>query len=558
MSYKNLTYFLLFNFSLTSYVSGTALPSPSIEIRNQQDQLLSGNTPQKKEHDYINESHINMAFNSIPDEYPCILIGEIKFITQPNISIDKLIPTTLNNTLQLNRCIGIKGLGIIVESINNILIGNGYITSSSKVEFYDNEKKQLAVKINFGLIEKYRIQTETKKSIWNIFPVEHGNILNVRNLEQGLDNLQNITNANAEFTIQPGQEQNSSQIHIKYMPADMLTTSVNMNNFGSKQTGKYQSSILFQLNSPTGLSDSLSLSINKDAGNKNPGNRGHGGWGLQYAIPWHYWQFGGLFNSRRYEQEIEGYSQKYLYHGKSEISELYANHTLFRSSNTKTNIQLKAYNQRSQNFIDDTEILVQRRSSSGWEWQLQYQQLLPKHVLNGSITYRRGTGAFKALPAPEERFNEGSARMEMYKADFQWETHFLTLNRIFKNRFSINGQWSPEPLTSQDRFCLGGSNSIKAFYGKNAQCGDNGTHLQNEISTSVAGYETYLGVDWGKLGGASVAPEDNEQVSGIYLGIKGRVGKYLSFNTFTGKPIKHDKRVSIPKNVLGFSTTALY
>lgn len=414
--------YIILTYILPSTAFANTQSFPDIELRNQQEQRYIQNNQQNAIKQYTPDGVTETLNKKIPTETQCLLIKDLNIIDTIPIDVKKATTGHDGDDSPIGKCVGENGLMIIKQRIDNELIKSGFITSTSTIRDYTPETEVLSISIQKGILEGHVINSPTNTTVrlQNIFPTKNGEILNLRDLEQGLDNLQNLTGANAEFMILPGREPNSSQISINYTPANLTTTSVNINNYGNKQTGKFQSSIVLRLNNPTGFNDYLSFAINKDAGNKNPGKRGTNGSEIQYAIPFLYWQFGWLFNNRGYEQSIEGYNQDYLYHGKSEITEVYASRILHRSINQKTNFQFKVYRHKSRNFIDDTEILVQRRKSAGWEWQLQHQQLLPDHILNGALTYRRGTAAFSALPAPEERFNEGSARMEMYDIDFKW------------------------------------------------------------------------------------------------------------------------------------------
>ena len=60
------------------------------------------------------------------------------------------------------------------------------------------------------------------------------------------------------------------------------------------------------------------------------------------------------------------------------------------------------------------------RRTGGWELGLNHREYLGASTLDMNLAYRRGTGAFRAMPAPEEDFGEGTSRMQVITADAQW------------------------------------------------------------------------------------------------------------------------------------------
>ncbi|WP_423739714.1 ShlB/FhaC/HecB family hemolysin secretion/activation protein [Cupriavidus basilensis] len=57
---------------------------------------------------------------------------------------------------------------------------------------------------------------------------------------------------------------------------------------------------------------------------------------------------------------------------------------------------------QSNNYIDDTEIEVQRAAPAAGSWGLTHREYFGASTLDATLAYRRGTGAFGAMAAPEE------------------------------------------------------------------------------------------------------------------------------------------------------------
>src|SRR5690606_28564918 len=130
-----------------------------------------------------------------------------------------------------------------------------------------------------------------------------------------------------------------------------------------------------------------------------------------------YWLFGFTTSHYAYYQAVAGLNPSYIYRGRSQNSDIKASRLVYRNAINKTYLSLRGFFKKSSNFIDDTEIEVQRRRTAGWELGFNQTWYLGQSLLDYSLAYRRGTGAMNALKAPEEAFGEGTSRMEMLTAD---------------------------------------------------------------------------------------------------------------------------------------------
>ena len=93
---------------------------------------------------------------------------------------------------------------------------------------------------------------------------------------------------------------------------------------------------------------------------------------------------------------------------------------------------------KSHNYIDDTEVEVQRRRTAGWEVGLNHTQYIGDTVLQLFANYKRGTGGNKSLPAPEEEFGEGTSRMQIFTAGVDFTYPFTIGNQPFRFNTSWN------------------------------------------------------------------------------------------------------------------------
>jgi len=80
-----------------------------------------------------------------------------------------------------------------------------------------------------------------------------------------------------------------------------------------------------------------------------------------------------------------------------------------------------------------------------------HREYLGASTFDASVAYRRGTGAFHSLPAPEETFGEGTSRMRVVTANAQWVTPFRIEEKSLRYIGSWRAQWDRTALVPQDR-----------------------------------------------------------------------------------------------------------
>jgi hemolysin activation/secretion protein len=332
-----------------------------------------------------------------------------------------------------------------------------------------------------------------------------------------------------------------------YMRSGNLPARYEVNNIGpvtalysgSTSTGKLMAQGTVSWDSPLGLSDLAYLSTSHGVGQRQPGPRGNDSQTLHYSLPWGYWLLATTLSRSDYRQTIAGAFQSYLYSGQTQSRELQIGRVIHRDASSKTSVQIKGLSRRSSNFIDDTEVQVQRRSTAAWEASVMHLRYWGRASGDLQLSYRRGTGAFGAMPAPEERFGEGSSRMQLGTAvaNLQWPVPGAPrLTVAHHARMQLNRT----PLVPQDRLCLGGRQSVRGFDGRQSLCGDRGHLWRNDLMLAInESASTYIGLDFGRVGGRSAQDLPDRAMSGYALGLRTQhrlpQGAQLQFEAFAGR-----------------------
>jgi hemolysin activation/secretion protein len=292
-----------------------------------------------------------------------------------------------------------------MQRVQDALIARGYVTTRVLAAAQDLRTGTLALTIIPGRIRAIRFtpDSDTRANAWNAMPASPGDLLNLRDIEQGLENFKRVPTADADIQIVPGDAPGESDLLITWKQAFALRFTLAANDGGSQSTGKKLGSVTVSGDNLLTLNDLFYVSYNHDI-DQGSGGKGTHGHTVHYSLPFDYWLLSLTSTENRYHQTVVGLTQDYRYSGSSQNHEIKLSRLLHRDGHGKTSASLRGYLSQSKNFIDDTEVDVQRRRMAGWEIGLEHRAFIADAVLDLSAAYRRGTGAFKALPAPEQDF----------------------------------------------------------------------------------------------------------------------------------------------------------
>lgn len=479
------------------------------------------------------------------DESPCFTIREIVLKSEVTDFAWARAAADPADDPASGRCLGSAGIGRVMARVQNAIVADGYITTRVLAEAQDLTGGILVLTVVPGRIRDIRFAADSegntaRANAWNALPAKPGDLLNLRDIEQGLENLKRVPTAEADIQIVPADEPGESDVVIVWKQAFPLRLTLNANDGGSKGTGKHLGSLTVSGDHLLALNDLFYMSFNRNLGTRDSedGERGTRGHTLHYSLPYGYWLLAITSSRNRYHQTVAGISQDYLYSGTSENHEVRLSRVLHRDGRGKTSAHLRGYVTRSANFIDDTEVEVQRRRMAGWELGVQHRAFVGDATLDLGAAWRQGTGAFGAMPAPEEDFDEGTHRPRILSADAALNLPFRLAGQQLRYAGSWRAQWNRTPLVPQDRFSIGGRHTVRGFDGESVLMAERGWLVRNELGWILgsSGQELYLAADHGEVGGQSADLLVGRRLTGAALGLRGGY-RNASWDIFAGVPV---------------------
>ena len=465
----------------------------------------------------------------------------------------------------LPACIGSEGINVLLRRIQNRLIDLGYVTTRVVVEPQDLRSGMLVLTVIPGKVGRIQLQDQsaipfaTRGTLWFAMPMAQGDILNIRNIEQGLENLKRVPSADANMELVPTDAVGETDVVIAYKQSLPFHLTLGLDDSGTKSTGRLQGSATFSWDNVLTLNDMFYISgtrsFKRDSDDAE-GDYGSKNISLYYSIPWKNYLLTLSGSKYSYHQTVAGAFESYTYSGESQQMKANLSRLLSRGSLHKTYVNAALWTKKSHNYINDTEIEVQRRRTAGWEVGLNHTQYIGETVLQLFANYKRGTGGNKALPAPEEEFGEGTSRMQIFTAGVDFTYPFTIGNQPFRFNTSWNGQWNGTPLTQQDKFSIGGRYTVRGFDGELSLSGEKGWLWRNELGWDIAnkGHELYLGIDRGKVHSSQEELQIGDSLMGGVIGLRGKLWG-INYDYFVGVPIKKPEGFRTSHVTTGFNVS---
>jgi len=388
--------------------------------------------------------------------------------------------------------------------------------------------------------------------LYSAFPAHEGRLLDLRDIEQGLENLQRLPTVEASMEIVPGEKPGESDVVITRKQSKMWRLGLSLDDSGTETTGRYQGGATLSLDNPFSLSDLLYFSACHDLDNK--GGKGSKNYTAHYSVPFGYWMLGVTDSDFDYHQTVAGENADYRYSGKSKNLNVQLSRVLHRIGSQKTSFSYEILTRETRNYIDDTEVGVQHRQTAAWRAGLQHRHYIGQATLDAGISYQRGTRWFGAQPAPEEYFGDATALSKIIQLSAGLDLPFAIGSQQFRYNVQYQRQMSNTPLTPQEQFAIGNRWTVRGFDGERTLSASHGWYVRNDVAwrTPVPNQELYLGADYGEVGGYSSEYLIGKHLAGGVVGLRGSAFN-TGYDLFAGRPFSKPDGFRTSSTTLGFN-----
>lgn len=493
--------------------------------------------------------------DSFNNKYPT---NELDNITSEVGSEIKIIEVKGNTILSKNKIENLKkkyvgkrgGKNVInfVKELENLYLEKGYITTRVKIDIENSNFKAGKIQciVIEGYIENIVMNGESNNSkIFASFPTKEKEVLNIKDLDQGIDNLNSISANNAKLDILAGENLGGSIIDIKNETSKKISAAVNYNNLGQKSTGEERIKLALTIEDFLGINDSFTGSYQRKLG-RNKKYNDNENFSFYYRIPFKYWEFSIIKDQSEYKNTITGLGQSYKSTGISKNMNYSLRRIIHRNEVGKTTLGLTLTNKETKNYIDDEKLILSSRKLSVLKLDIGHQRRLFNGMFFGEIAYYEGLKRFGAERDDWEYKDSTSpkAQFQKYTMDINWYKPFKINNQNFSYRFSFSGQYSDDILYSSEKMSIGDDTTVRGFK-ENSIMGDKGIYIRNELSYNYNFLEPFIAYDIGRV--KDVTKDEYYEKYGTELS-GASIGVRVYFKYFTAS-ITYSKPLTAPRYI---------
>ncbi|MHA4965091.1 ShlB/FhaC/HecB family hemolysin secretion/activation protein [Pseudomonas extremorientalis] len=477
-------YFLCtFLLAYLSLNSAMAAPTPGDQdlIRDRQNRLLEEQRRRLEELQDLPGKEAKPQAPATPVDTRCFPIKDIELK-----GADSLSGADRTRLLKpyIGQCLGVAQLNELLKVITDYYIAKGRVTSRAYLPQQDLSSGHLQVLVVEGKLEGLKGaqgSTVTDRELAMAFPGKVGEALNLREVEQLVDQLSRLPSRQAQMELTPGSQIGGSEVLVKNTPQKPWRASLSRNNDGQKSTGEQQWGAGLEWDSPLGLADQLILRGGHDAISDHQKTSKNSM--LYYNVPWGWWNFSYTYSESDYRTpgDLDGY--KYKQTGDSQNHQLRAERVVHRDDVSKTSVNVGLTHLRTNNYFNDERLDVSSNRLSEFQVGINHGRRIGSAFVNLDVGMQNGTGAFDAQKDDQERIRGNltpTPRYRKYTATVSYLQPFTLWGESLSFSSLATGQRSEDVLYPAQRMSLGGSYSVRGF--KDQQLtGDSGGYWRNEV-----------------------------------------------------------------------------
>ncbi|MDH0645875.1 ShlB/FhaC/HecB family hemolysin secretion/activation protein [Pseudomonas sp. GD03858] len=493
-------------------------------IRDRQNRLLEEQQRRLQELKDLPGERATPAAPEAPTDSRCFPIKDIELK-----GADALSAAERQSLLApyIGQCLGVAQLNELLKTITDRYIQKGLVTSRAYLPQQDLSSGHLQVLVVEGRLEGLKAGEGSKLSARELdmaFPGRAGDLLDLREIEQMVDQLNRLPSNQARMQLTPGKAVGGSEVVVANAPQKPWRVGLSRSNDGQKSTGEQQWGSSLEWDSPLGLADQLVLRGGHDAISDHQKTSRNAA--LYYNLPFGWWNLSYSYSQSEYRSLAEAADYSFKQNGDSQNHQLRLERVVHRDSVSKTSLNAGMSYLRTNNYIEDSKLSNSSNRLSEAQFGINHGRRIGGAFVNVDLGLQDGIGAFDAQ-REQERDAFGNrlpnARYRKYTATVSYLQPFKVLGESLVFSSLVTGQRSEDRLFSPQRMSLGSQSSIRGYKDQSLN-GDSGYYWRNDLRWSrqvawdwlrpvLAEYGLGLGYDVGAIRHDRYSGEQHGRVS---------------------------------------------
>jgi hemolysin activation/secretion protein len=441
--------------------------------------------------------------NTTPStEGQCLQVRSLELVGARHLS--KKLIAHLDHDVT-GKCVGINELNDLLRRITSAYVSRGYTTSRAYIPPQDSQSGKLTIVVVEGTVERIDVQPKGDASAATAFPGMVGNVFNLRNAEQGIDQLNRLSSNDAKLEIQPGSTPGSSVIVVSDTPGRRLSGSLAVDNGGSPQTGDWQATATLIADDPLGLNDGFLISHTRSDPSGPADSRSTA---VNYSIPYGWWMGAATFTDSDYASLVQGPTRSFVASGTDRDATLRLDRVAYRDQSRKLTVYADLIRRDMNNYVAGELIQASSRVLTVFDVDANLS------LTHAGALWSFDAGAARGLPWLGALHDPGNLPAGAPSAQYTKLTGGAAVSKGFEPfgihtqlASTMSAQWSNDTLYSSEQIGISGPYAVRGFRDVRLFA-DRGLTWRNELSFPFAlhlantlplSIRPFLGADYGRM-----------------------------------------------------------
>ncbi len=474
---------------------------------------------------------------------PCVSVGEIHIggvTLLPSAVVDGIVAR------YVDRCLDVSAIESLLADITRAYIDRGWIMVRAYLPQQDLSTGRLEIVVIEGKVSEVEVDDGGKRSIsvGNVLPSVVGEPLNLRDLEQALDQINRLASNNATVDTLPGDEPGDTRVVLRNQPSSPWHAALSLDNEGSENTGKNQVSVTLALDNPLNFDDFVSynhresIPLRQDTQSSLSDS-------LTYVLPLGYSTLSINLNQSSYVSRFTtATGATYKNSGKTSNNTLRLDHVLYRDAMTRWGAYGSLTAKDTKSYVEDTLLKASSRRLNVLDAGVNASSAVFGGSLLVDFGVSQGLKCCGALQDDNDLTDkEPRAQFTRFNFSGNYYLPFAVAGHDFQFSSRWAGQYTNDVLYGSEQLLIGSIYTVRGF-ANTSLSDDNGFYVRNEIGLRrpfsigelTGSARPWVGIDFGRaLSNVAGVPEGS--LSGMALGVQLNLKNGLNLDLFAAAPL---------------------
>lgn len=475
----------------------------------------------------------------VAGEAPCFQIARIELAASGDAS-DRFQWLLRDLGRFNNACLGVRSIEALRANLAARLIARGFVTSTVEVPEQNLGRGTLTLALRLGLVDAVVVErgshTSARQPSHTAVPLRAGSVLNLRQIEQALENLARLPSQASQFRIEPSDTPDSSRIVISPAGGPRWRATLGLESAESSAYGPLQANAGLTLDAPFNLSDQVSVLASLGTRQDGPDRPRQSSVLVNYSVPLGNHLLSANVSHSAHQRVIQGGVGRFSETGSETQAQARWQWTAWRNQSARLSLWTGISAHRARTFLADTELLLRRRRSTSLDLGAALWQ---RHACGEISTESEASHTVRL--ARDTTFQDAQPGLpQSWRAQVQWACRIggdtLGGDSISGAPVSGSGAWDLQgrltvqavrhPAGSTDLATIGSRWTVRGHDASRSLSGQGAAVFRQELLAppmkldAVGGLRAFVGIDYGHIDQPLGGEKSRRELAGLALGMR--------------------------------------